>query len=153
MKNICYSPLLLLLLSAFSISASAQKRKMPSLNHMALYIVDLKKSTAFYSDLMQLEVIPEPFHDGKHTWYKVGEHSQLHIIEGAAAPSPHDMNTHICFSIDSVEQFIKRLTPLKIKYCNAKGVPMAVTTRPDGVKQIYFQDPDGFWIEVNDDKY
>ena len=27
-----------------------------------------------------------------------------------------------------------------------------VQTRADGVKQIYMQDPDGFWIEVNDAK-
>ena len=25
--------------------------------------------------------------------------------------------------------------------------------RPDGVHQLYFQDPDGYWIEVNDDKF
>jgi lactoylglutathione lyase len=25
--------------------------------------------------------------------------------------------------------------------------------RPDGVRQIYFQDPDGYWIEVNDAKF
>jgi catechol-2,3-dioxygenase len=25
--------------------------------------------------------------------------------------------------------------------------------RPDGVKQIYFQDPEGYWIEINDDKH
>jgi lactoylglutathione lyase len=25
--------------------------------------------------------------------------------------------------------------------------------RVDGIKQIYLQDPDGYWIEVNDDKF
>jgi hypothetical protein len=28
-----------------------------------------------------------------------------------------------------------------------------VTDRPDGVHQIYLQDLDGYWIEVNDDKF
>jgi len=28
-----------------------------------------------------------------------------------------------------------------------------VTTRPDGVHQIWFQDPDGYWLEINDVKY
>jgi len=27
------------------------------------------------------------------------------------------------------------------------------TARPDGVKQIYRQDTDGYWMEVNDDKF
>lgn len=153
MKKIFYSIFFALMLSmVMHVPVTAQKTR-PSLNHVALYIVDLKKSTAFYSDLMQLEVIPEPFHDGKHTWYKVGEHSMLHIIQGAAAVSPHDMNTHLCFSMASVDAFIPRLTQLNIKYFNAKGEPQAITTRVDGVKQIYFQDPDGFWVEVNDDKF
>jgi lactoylglutathione lyase len=26
------------------------------------------------------------------------------------------------------------------------------TARPDGVKQVNLQDPEGYWIEVNDDK-
>jgi catechol 2,3-dioxygenase-like lactoylglutathione lyase family enzyme len=39
-----------------------------------------------------------------------------------------------------------------IKYFNSKREDRAVTTRPDGIKQIYFQDPDGYWIEVNDSR-
>ena len=27
-----------------------------------------------------------------------------------------------------------------------------VTTRPNGAKQIWLQDPDGYWIEINDAK-
>src|SRR5688572_4884527 len=54
------------------------------LNHIALYITDLKKSGAFYSDIIGLDTIPEPFHDGKHIWYSIGPKSHLHLIEGAA---------------------------------------------------------------------
>jgi lactoylglutathione lyase len=32
------------------------------------------------------------------------------------------------------------------------GEKMAITNRVDGVKQIYFKDPDGYWIEINDAK-
>jgi lactoylglutathione lyase len=38
----------------------------------------------------------------------------------------------------------------KIEYENWAGQKMTVTTRVDGVKQIYFKDPDGYWIEIND---
>ena len=31
------------------------------------------------------------------------------------------------------------------------GEKMKVTTRVDGVKQLYFVDPDGYWIEINND--
>ena len=41
----------------------------------------------------------------------------------------------------------------KIEYENWAGQKMQVTKRVDGVYQIYFKDPDGFWIEINDAKY
>ena len=42
---------------------------------------------------------------------------------------------------------------MQVRYVNFKGEERKMTTRPDGVKQVYFQDPDGYWIEVNDDKF
>ena len=32
------------------------------LNHIALYVLDLKKSSDFYSQIVGLDTIPEPFH-------------------------------------------------------------------------------------------
>jgi lactoylglutathione lyase len=32
------------------------------------------------------------------------------------------------------------------------GKKNAISSRVDGVKQIWFQDPDGYWIEINDAK-
>jgi lactoylglutathione lyase len=83
--------------------------KKPSLNHIALYVVDLKKSTAFYQKVIGIDTIPEPFHDGKHAWFSIGQHSQLHIIEGAKAAIPREKNTHLCFSVQSIESMIERL--------------------------------------------
>jgi catechol 2,3-dioxygenase-like lactoylglutathione lyase family enzyme len=40
-----------------------------------------------------------------------------------------------------------------IWFGNFPGITNTITTRPDGIKQIYFKDPDGYWIEVNDDPY
>jgi lactoylglutathione lyase len=39
-----------------------------------------------------------------------------------------------------------------VEYENWAGEKNAVTNRVDGVKQIYFRDPDGYWIEINDAK-
>lgn len=138
--------------AGFREPARAQQKK-PILNHIALSVVDLAKGTAFYRDILQVDTIPEPFHDGKHTWFKIGEHSHLHLIAGAKAVEPHDRSSHLCFSVPSVEAFIARLDKHHINYINWQGQEKAVTTRVDGIKQIYLQDPDGYWIEVNDDKY
>ena len=122
------------------------------LNHIAVYVVDLKVSTAFYKDIIGLDTIPEPFHDGRHTWFSVGVKSHLHVISGAAAKTAHDKNAHLCFSVSSVPDFVKQLEKNKVEYENWAGEKNTVTTRVDGVKQIYFKDPDGYWIEINDAK-
>lgn len=128
---------------------SAQSK--PVLNHIALYVKNLKVSTAFYSDVVGIDTIPEPFHDGKHTWYGVSENSHLHLIEGAKEITGHDKNSHLCFSVPSIEEVIARLGKHNVPYESWTGEKMAVTTRVDGIKQLYFKDPDGYWVEINND--
>lgn len=147
------SRLLFAALLTITINASAQMKKTATLNHIAVYIFDLKKSTDFYKDIIGLTVIPEPFHDGKHTWFKIGEHSQLHLIQGAKAITDHDKDSHLCFSVSSMDDFIAILNKNSIWFGNWAGDAKMITTRPDGVKQIYFKDPDGYWIEINNDTY
>ena len=143
--------ILLLTISLLSVQKIFSQQKV-ILNHIAVYVVDLKISTAFYKDIVGLDTIPEPFHDGRHTWFSVGGKSHLHVISGATTKMAHDKNAHLCFSVASVPEFVKVLVKNKVEYENWAGEKMAITTRVDGVKQIYFKDPDGYWIEINDAK-
>jgi lactoylglutathione lyase len=132
--------------------AQTEKKKSAAvLNHIAVYVVDLKVATDFYKNVFDLEIIPEPFHDGRHTWFSIGPAGHLHIISGARAAAVHDKNEHLCFSVASVDEFINKLKVMKIDFENWAGEKQAVTNRVDGVKQVYFKDPDGHWLEVNDD--
>jgi len=147
------STLILLFLLSMSISGkiSAQK-KSPVLNHIAHYVVNLKTATDFYMNIIGLDTIPEPFHDGRHTWLSVGYKSHLHLIQGAKEIQSQEKNTHLCFSVESVDNFIKVLKKNNIAYENWAGEKNVVTLRVDGVQQIYFKDPDGYWLEINDAK-
>lgn len=142
-------------LCVFSTAARAQSGpavKMElTLNHIAIYVHELKQSTAFYEDILMLRKIDEPFKDGKHTWFTLGSAGQLHLIQGAPANITRDKNDHLCFSVVSIEDFIANLDRHRIAYTNWPGTAKAPTVRVDGVKQIYFQDPDGHWIEINND--
>ena len=89
-------------------------------------------------------------HD-KHTWFTIGAAGSLHLIQGAPANISRDKNDHLCFSVKSIDEFIANLDKHKIEYTNWPGTAKAPTVRVDGVKQIYFVDPDGHWIEINDD--
>lgn len=137
--------------SASPQATAIQQQSGPVLNHIAVYVHDLKKSADFYEHVVQLPKIPEPFRDGLHEWFSIGS-SQLHLIAGAAAGREQNKNSHLCFSVQSIEAFIERLEQYGIDYSNWPGDSRSPTIRPDGVKQIYFQDPDGYWIEVNNDR-
>jgi len=150
-KQIPQCLLLLAIMLISGIPTFAQQRKSAMLNHIALYVYDLRKSTDFYRDIIQIDTIPEPFHDGRHTWFKVAEHSHLHIISGAKEIVTHDKNSHLCFSVASVDEFMKRLRDHHIPFQSWAGEPDKPTLRVDGIKQIYFTDPDGYWVEINDD--
>ncbi len=143
----------LLAATAAGHSATAQgKTTAPHFNHLTVYVVDMKVSNEFYTNVMQLEQIAEPFHDNRHTWYRTGEHTQLHVVQGAKEKVPHDINIHMAFSVPSITDFVKHLQAMHIKYGDWQGNGK-VQDRPDKVKQIYLQDPDGYWIEVNDDRF
>ncbi|RZK81329.1 MAG: VOC family protein [Pedobacter sp.] len=132
--------------------SQTEKKKSPvALNHIAVYVADLAKATDFYKSVFGLEQIPEPFKDNRHTWFTLGAAGQLHLIQGAKPNQVHDKNEHLCFSVPSVDSFVKNLNDKKISFENWNGDISAITLRVDGIKQIYFKDPDGHWLEVNDD--
>jgi lactoylglutathione lyase len=142
--------LLALLLAAGSTVTTRAEPVAPRVNHLAFYVTDLKTSADFYAQVIGLPVIPEPFKDGRHAWFLIGPQTHLHIISGATTRLPREKNTHLCFTVPSVAEFIPRLTAAGVGYENWAGEKNAVTHRVDGVQQIYFQDPDGYWIEIND---
>jgi lactoylglutathione lyase len=150
-KNKVISVLSLLCLMQFSSFAQDNKAK-AKLNHTAIYVVDLKKSGDFYINIIGLDTIPEPFHDGKHIWLQTAPHIQMHIIQGATEAKTYYKNQHSCFSVASVEAFTKMLMAKKILFEDRDGKQNAFTIRVDGVKQIWLQDPDGYWVEINDAK-
>lgn len=135
---------------ALASQVNAQK-KPPIFNHMALYVDDLNRATEFYRDVIQIDTIPEPFHDGKHTWFRIGTSGQLHLISGTPEVKKHDKLNHLCFSVSSMDDMLSRLKSRKIPYEDVAGKEQSVTTRVDGIRQIYIKDPDGYWVEINTD--
>jgi lactoylglutathione lyase len=142
----------LLFVAAGWVPAVAQSQA-PTLtfNHAAICVRDLKASTDFYKQVLALPEIPNPFNDGRHTWLSIGPQLQMHIIQGTCTLTP-EKNVHVCFSTASVPDFAKRLDKQSVAYSNLQGQRGQVTLRADGVRQLYLQDPDGYWIEINDAK-
>lgn len=145
--------LLFLLFMSTSDRAYAQAGKTaPRINHVAIFVKNLKTTKAFYENVIGLDTIPEPFRDGKHVWYNLGAGVSMHVIQGATEKKEYYKNQHTCLSVTSVENFTAILKKNNIGWEDGKGNKNAITNRVDGVKQIWLQDPDGYWIEINDAK-
>jgi lactoylglutathione lyase len=124
----------------------------PRINHVAIFVKNIKATRFFYSQVIGLDSIPEPFHDGKHIWYTIGPGISLHVIEGATEKKEYFKNQHTCFSVNSVEAFATVLRKNNLTWEDRDGAKNSITTRVDGVKQLWLQDPDGYWVEINDAK-
>jgi len=139
-----------LLLSVTIRSYAQTERQTVKINHVAIFVKDLRATKSFYENIIGLDTIPEPFRDGKHAWYNIGHGLSMHVIQGATEKKDYYKNQHTCFSVASVEKFTSLLLKNKMGWEDVQGKKNSITTRVDGVKQIWLQDPDGYWIEIND---
>jgi lactoylglutathione lyase len=119
------------------------------IDHIAVAVTDLSESESFYRDVIGLKQIPEPFGVGRHAWFDIGG-AELHVIQAADERRERNRSNHLCFSVDDLDAFMEHLTANGVEYSDFAGNVGEVNIRPDGVRQIYFTDPDGYWIEVND---
>jgi len=124
---------------------------MMTFDHQAIYVVDVERSAAFYEQAFDFARIAEPFEDGLHIWLEIGPETSLHIVGNAAEAKAHEITHHMAFRTDDLDGFMERLDAMGVAYRNFRG-DGKVGPRRDGVRQLYFQDPDHYWLEVNDAK-
>ena len=141
--------LLIFVFSFFFMSQAIQAQV--KITHIAVYVSNLKQSAEFYGDVLKFNEIEEPFKDGLHAWFDIGNNVQLHIIEADWQPITINKINHLCFSIPVMKDFIANLENYKVAFEDWPGEQGQITIRPDGIQQIYLKDPDGYWIEINDE--
>ncbi|AUC21994.1 glyoxalase [Polaribacter sejongensis] len=120
-------------------------------NHIALSVKDVDTSIAFYQKVLQLKEIKNTASNSKTRWLSIGEGKQLHIIPRPDAIIKTNKAVHFALSTADIATFILHLKELKIEYSDWIGTPNKDYVRNDGILQVYFQDPNGYWIEVNND--
>ena len=123
-----------------------------SFNHLALSVKDVNRSAEFYATVLQLpEILNRTKMEGIR-WFTLGDGKELHLISIIKEPIIINKAVHMGLATKNIDAFVQRLERLKITYSDWPGKTNTVNIRTDGVKQIYFQDPDGYWVEVNDAK-
>lgn len=119
-------------------------------DHYTIKVSDLEASAPFYSDVLGLDEIENRTGKPHIRWFSLGKGTELHIVEGEADDIQINIGVHLALKLDDFDGFIDHLKSHNITPHNSKGKTRQITTRADGVRQVYFPDPDGYWIEVNE---
>ena len=117
-----------------------------SINHLALQVKDMPASKEFYRNVIGLTPVAVP--DSMNAirgWFNTGNGQMIHLLAGRVMPVVNDKNgSHFAIFVSSITNAEKFLTEKKI--------PFHKQVRFDKAVQIYFSDPDGYLIEMNEKK-
>jgi catechol 2,3-dioxygenase-like lactoylglutathione lyase family enzyme len=112
------------------------------LNHVAIHVSDVARSTAFYRDVLLLETLPRPAFSFPGAWFRLGDDQELHLIGDSQYPAVQQhRGNHFALLIDDVDEWEAHLQALNVAH-----LPRRI--RPDGAWQLFLADPDGHYIEL-----
>ena len=115
--------------------------KTVQLNHVALHVVDVPTSVAFYRDVLQLEEIARPAFRFPGAWFRLGVDQELHLIGERSQPvHSHNRGNHYALLVDDIDAWEA--------FFRERGTAYWRQQRPDGAFQVYVTDPDGHVIEL-----
>lgn len=144
-----YSFLILLLCSLLQLKAQDTSSFKFVFNHLAISVKDVNRSAAFYKEVLRLKEITNRSAIEGIRWFALSDDRELHLISVIKEPIVTNKALHVGLTSGNFDAFLENLKRLKIPYSDWPGKPNTVNIRADGIKQIFFQDPDGYWIEVN----
>ncbi len=114
-----------------------------SFNHVTCFVRDVPATVKFYQDLLGLKVLSQ---QGIGTNLTTGDgHAFLGIYNGPpTAPLGLD---HVCFGVQdfNVEEIQRKLAE--------RGIESRVRMRDDTIPELYFNDPNGISIQLQDASY
>ena len=114
-----------------------------SLDHVGIYVKDLERSMKFYSELFGF-----PEHSKvnlgatKIAFLDMGG-SLLEIVQRAEPPeAPSGSWSHLAYTTDDFDGMVSRL--------KEKGLELREMTLGDGSRIVFFKDPDGHDVEIDE---
>jgi catechol 2,3-dioxygenase-like lactoylglutathione lyase family enzyme len=116
-------------------------------HHVTILVTDLERSRRFYGEVLGLQEEEDMPDFGKPLiWYRVGA-TQVHLLPKEYVPVNqfHDLsnlawNRHVALGIEDFSEIRDRLQQAGVSYCESPNANL-------GMKQLFFQDPDGNGLE------
>jgi catechol 2,3-dioxygenase-like lactoylglutathione lyase family enzyme len=118
-------------------------------DHVALSVSDLNASSEFYEAVFGLKEISNRTRIEGIRWFSLGEGKELHLISVVKEPVKLNKAVHFALRAADFDSFLATLQAMDLEFTNFPGTVGEVSVRADGVRQVFLQDPDNYWIEIN----
>ncbi|WP_412560257.1 VOC family protein [Winogradskyella sp. MIT101101] len=141
--------LLVLILSSGFVSGQDNNEISVNFNHIALSVKDSDESAEFYKNVLNLNEITNRTIIEGIRWLSLGEGKELHLISILKDEIKTNKAVHLALTTSDFDLLIAKLKSMKVEYSDWPGNVNKINVRADGIKQVFFQDPNGYWIEVN----
>ena len=79
-----------------------------------------------------------------------GRCQRFHLQAGDISTTHVERGTHFAFSTSEFDAVLAVLRERGLAWSDFKGTPGAINFRPDGMRAVFLEDPNGYWIEIND---
>ncbi|MGD2200611.1 MAG: VOC family protein [Candidatus Bathyarchaeota archaeon] len=112
------------------------------LDHIGLYVKDLKGSSGFYGEVLGFEVVRTmETSTSKIVFLDTGE-GLLELIQRPGAPgkAPEGPWSHVAFKVDDYDAMESKLEGM--------GLELRKVVLGDGSRIAFFKDPDGHDVEI-----
>jgi catechol 2,3-dioxygenase-like lactoylglutathione lyase family enzyme len=113
-----------------------------SINHVTLFVKDIPKAVDFYRDLFGLEIKSQ---QPNGINLSTGQDGQFLGFYGGTADTPEQIH-HICLGIKNFD------AEKAVKILAGRGITAQIRMRGE-TPELYFPDPNGFMIQLQDDSY
>ena len=132
-------------LDALAKGAAGQRPRITGISHVGYFISDLPKAMVFWHDLLGFDeyfkINKTGTDEARIAFVKINDHQHIELFNEAPT-SPPNMLSHVCFTVDDIEQM---RAYLRAKGFDVKPGNGAMTHAGDYAFEI--KDPDGTLIE------
>ena len=120
-----------------------------TLAHFTLATRDVDGSAEFFLDIMGWPEIPVPDNvEVKVRWLDLGRGAQMHVLgidDFEVSPFEKEYGRHFAFFVSAA-----RLADIKERLPRDYGIPVQPPLRETPFERFFFNDPNGYLIEVID---
>ena len=87
------------------------------LNHVALHVADLERSSKFYTEVLKLKPMPRPDFAFPGAWFRLGADQELHLIGERTTPViSHNRGNHWALMVDDMDAWEQYFREKEIPY-------------------------------------